>query len=361
MLIVILIISLIVCVCLIGYFQNQQEQTDKQLEQVKEDKTNLISKIAAQDVIIQNNEKDKETLHNQIMQLQDALKQSEHSMMLCKDQIAALEKLLAVADEKEMAATHRLRDLENFIADAENRYENTKDLIAAAEENYGSRLESVFDAQNEFNDLQDQLRLLESNKVLLESQIAALESVKNSTQDEITDLQQSLEALCKSHSAAWLELAKEQDEEEETGWRLELKEGREQRLVDLIEELIELYPELTSDFRGIEWKKIWLPKLQVLCSKEGLDGKTGIYRLRVIDNETICYVGQAVNIKERWYTHVRKMVGVEGKGNEKLYDYRPDELVWEVVEEVDRSRLNERERYWIDWWACKEIGLNKKK
>jgi hypothetical protein len=55
------------------------------------------------------------------------------------------------------------------------------------------------------------------------------------------------------------------------------------------------------------------------------------------------------------------MVGVEGKGSEKLYDYRPDELIWEVVEEVDRSRLNERERYWIDWWACKEVGLNKKK
>lgn len=358
---VLIVLIILACVGLVAYFNYQKNQIEDELKETRIEKHHLTKDLAAKNDILSNNERDLRTLRVQVERLQEDLIDRTKFAESCKDQIAALEKLLAVADEREMAATHRLRDLENFIADAENRYENTRDLIAAAEENYGSRLESVFDAQNEFNDLQDQLRLLESNKVLLESQIAALEGVKTSTQDEITDLQQSLEALCKSHSAAWMELAKEQGEEEDHGWRLELKEGREERLVDLIEELIELYPELTSDFRGIEWKKIWLPKLQVLCAKEGLDGKTGVYRLRVIDNETICYVGQAVNIKERWYTHVRKMVGVEGKGSEKLYDYRPDELIWEVVEEVDRSRLNERERYWIDWWACKEVGLNKKK
>lgn len=55
------------------------------------------------------------------------------------------------------------------------------------------------------------------------------------------------------------------------------------------------------------------------------------------------------------------MVGAEVKGSEKLYEYKPDELVWEVVEEVGRDKLDEREKYWIDWWGCKEIGLNKKK
>ena len=55
------------------------------------------------------------------------------------------------------------------------------------------------------------------------------------------------------------------------------------------------------------------------------------------------------------------MVGAEVKGSEKLYEYRPDELVWEVVEEVGRDKLDEREKYWIDWWGCKEIGLNKKR
>jgi hypothetical protein len=35
--------------------------------------------------------------------------------------------------------------------------------------------------------------------------------------------------------------------------------------------------------------------------------------------------------------------------------------VWEVVEEVkDRGKLDERERYWIEFYGSKEWGLNKK-
>jgi hypothetical protein len=33
-----------------------------------------------------------------------------------------------------------------------------------------------------------------------------------------------------------------------------------------------------------------------------------------------------VNIKERWYTHIKKMIGVESKGGERLYDYRPEDM-----------------------------------
>lgn len=214
---VLIILIILACVGLVAYFNYQKNQIEDELKETRIEKHHLTKDLAAKNDILSNNERDLRTLRVQVERLQEDLINRTKFAESCKDQIAALEKLLAVADEREMAATHRLRDLENFIADAENRYENTRDLIAAAEENYGSRLESVFDAQNEFNDLQDQLRLLESNKVLLESQIAALEGVKNSTQDEIMDLQQSLEALCKSHSAAWMELAKEQSEEEETG------------------------------------------------------------------------------------------------------------------------------------------------
>ena len=53
----------------------------------------------------------------------------------------------------------------------------------------------------------------------------------------------------------------------------------------------------------------------------------GIYRLSVKGDEGKCYIGQAVNVKERWYTHIKKMVGVDGKGSERVYEYRPNE-VW---------------------------------
>jgi len=61
------------------------------------------------------------------------------------------------------------------------------------------------------------------------------------------------------------------------------------------------------------------------------------------------------------------MIGVEAKGNERLYAMvtRPDEIAWEVVEvwngEGDRSKwLNEREEWWIKTVGAKEIGWNRK-
>ena len=70
-------------------------------------------------------------------------------------------------------------------------------------------------------------------------------------------------------------------------------------MVGLIDELVGLCPELEKDLKGISWKRVWLPKLQDLCNREGLDKVCGIYRIRLIEDESICYVGQAVNVKER--------------------------------------------------------------
>ena len=129
-----------------------------------------------------------------------------------------------------------------------------------------------------------------------------------------------------------------------------------------MDELANVYNEFSSDFNSIEWKRVWLPKIQDLCNREGLDGMTGIYKIAVKGNETCCYIGQAVNVKERWYQHIKKMIGVDSKGSEKLYEYTPDQLLWSVVEVVeDRKELDDKEHYWIEFFGCKEFGLNKKK
>ena len=39
------------------------------------------------------------------------------------------------------------------------------------------------------------------------------------------------------------------------------------------------------------------------------------------------------------------MIGVDVKGGEKLYNYRPEDFYWTVVEFTAQSNLNEREHY----------------
>lgn len=75
-----------------------------------------------------------------------------------------------------------------------------------------------------------------------------------------------------------------------------------------------------------------MPQLQALSSV--IDTR-GIYRLVLRDGLAaplrvlrdgqeeelpVCYVGQAVSIKDRWYQHVKKMIGVMPTGNEKVYE-----------------------------------------
>ena len=134
---------------------------------------------------------------------------------------------------------------------------------------------------------------------------------------------------------------------------------KESRIVELIQGLKEECTELSEDLSNIEWKKVWLPKMQSLCKAMNADVR-GVYRLVSRADSRVCYIGQAVNIKERWYQHVKKMVGVTGRGNEKLYEYRPNELLWEIVESGDKVDLNSSERYWIEYYAAVEVGLNKK-
>lgn len=133
---------------------------------------------------------------------------------------------------------------------------------------------------------------------------------------------------------------------------------KEEELVKLVREIEVMYPDLKRDLATIEWKKVWLPQVQSFTTE--LSGKTGIYRLVSKKDDTVSYVGQACDIKERWYQHIKKMVGVDVPGNEKLYKVgRPDELKWSVIELVGREDLNERERYWIEYFGCRERGLNR--
>lgn len=220
------------------------------------------------------------------------------------------------------------------------------------------------------NDCREKIQLV-SNLEKQNTDLAALidkkVAEKNSFERQLNEIKTILDSLKTSYSSA-LKATERRNER----YELVLTE-KESHLLEMIKEIAEAYPELRTDLNRIGWSKIWLPKIQGICVREGLDKIGGIYKITLKSDETICYVGQAVNIKDRWYMHIKKMVGVEGKGNEKLYDDKyaghPDWFWWEVVEVLkddekkinnDANTFNERERYYIELFACKEIGLNKK-
>jgi group I intron endonuclease len=76
----------------------------------------------------------------------------------------------------------------------------------------------------------------------------------------------------------------------------------------------------------------------------------------------MCYVGQAVDIADRWKTHIKRGCGAESGGRNKLYpvmyEIGPENFTFEIIEDCDRSQLNEREDYWQDYFKAKEFGYS---
>lgn len=87
---------------------------------------------------------------------------------------------------------------------------------------------------------------------------------------------------------------------------------------------------------------------------------SGIYK--ITDTTTgLAYIGQSVDIKERFRQHIKSSLAYGGATN-KLYQTMQKSgqynFTFEILEQVSRDKLNERETYWIDFYKTKEFGLN---
>ena len=76
----------------------------------------------------------------------------------------------------------------------------------------------------------------------------------------------------------------------------------------------------------------------------------------------MCYIGQAANIADRWKQHIKRGIGAETPTRNKLYaamlELGVENFTFEIVEEVERSKLNDREDYWQEYFHAKDFGYS---
>lgn len=93
----------------------------------------------------------------------------------------------------------------------------------------------------------------------------------------------------------------------------------------------------------------------------GTGRHTGIYKITNLENG-MCYVGQSVDIAERWRQHIKRGVGAEAPTRNKLYPAMlaigVENFTFEVIEECERSKLDEREDYWQNYFHAKDFGYS---
>ena len=153
------------------------------------------------------------------------------------------------------------------------------------------------------------------------------------------------------------EVAKEQ---EQNFYRLNISEKdlEEIKQLRLVADLLRDKEPLNKVIWKVYYEK---PTTDLVGRVIGPGVHTGIYKITNLQNQ-MCYVGQAANLADRWKQHIKRGLGAETPTKNKLYPIMQsvgvENFSFEVIEECDRSKLNEREDYWQEYFHAIDFGYS---
>lgn len=180
-------------------------------------------------------------------------------------------------------------------------------------------------------------------------------------QEELNKISQELvEAKAKQDAIVEANKRAEEVKQKEQFYKLNLSEID----IEEIKKIRSIIPYLRSaePINKVIWKVYYeKPYSDLIGRVIGQKIRTGIYKITNIESQK-CYIGQAVNIADRWKQHIKRGVGAEAPTRNKLYpamyELGPEQFTFEVLEDCDKSLLDSREDYWQEFYQAKEFGYS---
>ena len=91
---------------------------------------------------------------------------------------------------------------------------------------------------------------------------------------------------------------------------------------------------------------------------------SGIYKITCIKTGEI-YIGRSTDIKSRWQQHCKSAFNcgtiAHSLLHTKMKQYGIEQFTFELVEQVPKEQLSERESFYIDFYQSKKVGLNERR
>ena len=119
------------------------------------------------------------------------------------------------------------------------------------------------------------------------------------------------------------------------------------------------HPDIISKLVWAEYVK---PYLDDTFKRIEIKSEPGIYKLTSLQNGK-CYVGKSTNVKNRIADHFKSAVGIKSIADQAVHHAILKEGFWnwliEIITYCDKDKLNEMEKYYIEFFKCQEFGYNK--
>ena len=292
-----------------------------------------------------------ESNNKQLIYQNQILKTEEDEL---KGQVANVQSEYNTISAKRDEIKNSLDDLEKQSAQAaEKFYEAARQ---AAQISFDQEAENISIALEKDREQAKQIYFETTQECVLEFQ----KEIDFKSQ-ELIQIQETLEQERENVNAA-VEAAKRRQEMEnqQDFYRLVLTDEdivEIKRLRDVLPYLRDKTP-LNKVIYKVYYEK---PLTDMIGRVVGAGQHTGIYKITNLNSKK-CYVGQSVNIADRWRQHVKRGVGAEDWTRNKLYpamySLGVENFSFEIIEECDRSKLNEREKYWTEFFHAQDFGYS---
>ena len=290
----------------------------------------------AQDLETQKENEKLQEINQQLKQQRDILSKEKDTLTIQKD-----------------AALDQINNLNNSIQALESQAQQAADLF------YSSKMQV---AQEKLE------RTLIDEAIKVQENIDSFKNQYNETVNTLMAEQQTISenlAVLRATNNAAIEAAKRAEEmkSQVNFYRIQLSDI-DTNEIELLRQ-VEPYLRDKEPLNKVIWKCYYeKPTTDLIGRVIGSGVHTGIYKITEIETGK-CYVGQAANLADRWKQHIKRGVGAEAPTRNKLYPAMrsagPENFTFEVVEQCDRSLLDEREKYWTDYFKAQEFGFSIRK
>jgi len=272
------------------------------------------------------------------------------------------DKLRIKREDLEKTFKDKVDFLEENLKEKEKRYKEVNQDLDLYREGKIKEIDSAAAEYEQRKRLENAKAIEEHNNSMKKASAELQEQLKRTEdvlKNQIEEIKAKLEVERRKRAAINEEILRaKQIEEQQDFYRIQLN-GEDKKDIEILKSITPRlrHPEAINK---VIWTGYYQKPLAELRKRAGIEG-SGVYKITRLKTGEI-YIGQAVNISTRWAEHCKSALGVGTLASSQLHRVMAEDGVenftFEVVEEVEKDKLKERESFYIDFYDSKNYGLN---